>query len=135
MLYEVVAVNETGIDGQSYLVDGESYQTSSPTSDEPGTNPEQLMGLSLATCFNATLHAVLKEREIEPKSRVQVTVQLHQDEVSEEYYFTLNLTAAVADIPLDEAETIIQATHKRCPVAKIVGDYKHLTVETVPFEA
>ena len=64
-----------------------------------------------------------------------MTVQLHQDEVSEEYYFTLDLTAAVADIPLDEAETIIQATHKRCPVAKIVGDYKHLTVETVPFEA
>ncbi|WP_280115923.1 hypothetical protein [Dolosigranulum pigrum] len=30
MLYEVVAVNETGIEGESYLVDGETYPTSSP---------------------------------------------------------------------------------------------------------
>ena len=133
MLYEVVAVNETGIEGESYLVDGETYLTSSPMSEAPGTNPEQLMGLALATCFNATLHAVLKERGLEPESRVQVTVQLHQDEENKEYYFTLDLEAAVDKIDLQEAKEVVEVAHKRCPVAKIVGNYEGMTVKTVPF--
>lgn len=42
---------------------GNPLQTSDPLKDLAGFNPEQLFGLSWATCLNATIEALLKARK------------------------------------------------------------------------
>ena len=60
-LYTATAINDEGLEGHAYIPGGLKVQTSSPMNDHPGTNPEQLLGLSLSTCLEATLEAVEKE--------------------------------------------------------------------------
>lgn len=53
-LYTTTAINDEGLEGHAYIPGGLKVQTSSPTNDHPGANPEQLLGLSLNTCLEAT---------------------------------------------------------------------------------
>lgn len=54
-IYQTTVENDMGILGETKgdLV----IRTSSPLSADPGTNPEQLVGLAYATCLNATIEA------------------------------------------------------------------------------
>ncbi|GEL37958.1 hypothetical protein FC12_GL001291 [Lacticaseibacillus paracasei subsp. tolerans DSM 20258] len=45
-LYTRTAINDEGLEGHAYIPGGLKVQTSSPMNDHPGTNPEQLLGLS-----------------------------------------------------------------------------------------
>ena len=58
-LYHTEVINDKGVNGTVYVKGGESLLTSDPLKDSPGFNPEQLFGLSWATCLNATLEALL----------------------------------------------------------------------------
>jgi len=77
-LYHSTAVNGEGVRGTAYIdrKDGMSVVVSSPVSEQPGTNPEELLELSLSTCFNSTIRAILKEQEKTNKSKVSVPVHL-----------------------------------------------------------
>lgn len=80
-LYETIAVNKDGVNGETYInkEDGLSVKVSSPLNNQIGTNPEELLGLSLSTCFNSTIKAILKEKKLVNKSRVEVKVQLKKN--------------------------------------------------------
>ena len=73
-LYTATAINDEGLEGHAYIPGGLKVQTSSPMNDHPGTNPEQLLGLSLSTCLEATLEAVEKEHGLPHTGAVRVKV-------------------------------------------------------------
>ena len=58
-LYHTEVINDAGLNGHARVTLGGDLDvlTSSPLQDDPGTNPEQLLGLALATCLNATIEA------------------------------------------------------------------------------
>ncbi len=53
-LYHTEVINDAGLNGHARVTLGGDLDvlTSSPLQDDPGTNPEQLLGLALATCLN-----------------------------------------------------------------------------------
>ena len=72
-LFHAEIVNETGVNGQAFVKNGGlNVKLSSPLSDEEGTNPEELLGLSFSTCLNATIQSLLKARGKENEIRVEV---------------------------------------------------------------
>ncbi|UJF14764.1 OsmC family protein [Jeotgalibaca sp. MA1X17-3] len=75
-LFHAEMINEDGISGTAFVRDGLSVQVSSVTSPQKGTNPEELLGLSWATCLNATIQSLLKGRGTPAKSKVVVHVDL-----------------------------------------------------------
>ena len=135
-LFEATVHNEDGVEGTAY-VEGEnglSVTVSSPTSDKPGTNPEELFGLSLTTCLNATIEALLKARGMDNRSRVTARVQLRREESGSGYYFQVYISAAIEGLELDRAKNIVQSADKRCPVAKLTQNASTIKLETVPYE-
>jgi len=80
-LYHTEIENTAGLVGRvkTIITKDLSVQTSGPLSDEPGTNPEQLLGAALATCLNATIEAEEKRRQLEHKSVVRVGVDMARD--------------------------------------------------------
>jgi len=113
-LYHSTAVNEEGVHGTAYIdrKDGMSVVVSSPVSEQPGTNPEELLGLSLSTCFNSTIRAILKGQEKTNKSKVSVPVHLKKDPTGEGYYFDVEIRAAIERMFQKEAEEITSAASK-----------------------
>lgn len=133
MLYEVIVTNDKGIEGIVTSSSGEQFLTSHPTNDAPGTNPEELLAASWATCLNATIQALLSARGYDQRrSCVRVTVSLHKENSG--FYFAMDAQASVEMLSIEEARLVVEAAHKRCPVSKMIGSYEHVVLTVVPYE-
>lgn len=135
-LYKTSAVNEDGVNGYSYVdrPDGLRVVVSSPLNDEPGTNPEELLGLALSTCFNATIQSILKEYRMSNKSKVEIPVELRKEKAEPGYYFDVEVHAAIEGLSVDDAKEIIEISSKRCPVFKLVKASHTVHLKTVKYE-
>lgn len=133
-LFHAEMVNEDGISGTAYVKGGLSLPVSDALSSEEGTNPEELFGLSWATCLNATLQALLKGRGIDAKSTVKTHVDMKREKEGRGFYFALKAEAAIESFTIEKTEVLLKSAHRRCPVSKIIGEYEHLKLQAVPFE-
>ncbi|MFJ1627339.1 OsmC family protein [Marinilactibacillus psychrotolerans] len=134
-LFETKIVNKNGVDGVAYVNTSEGLRvvTSSPLSDAPGTNPEELFGLAMTTCLNATIQSLLKARGFANESRVESTIQLKRESSGVGFFFDVKLFASIKDFDFKEAEQIVASAEKRCPVSKLTQGAETLEIHTVPY--
>ena len=91
--------------------------------DEPGTNPEELLGASLAGCYAMALNATLEKEGKPAKSvRTEAKVFLGKDDAG----FKINridLGAEVVADGIDDAEfqAIADKVSKGCPISRALG--------------
>ena len=133
ILFHSESINEDGINGKAYVKNGISVKVSDVSLTEGGTNPEELFGLSWATCLNATIQSLLKGRGLSAKSKVEVHVDLKKEKNISGLFFTLKAVVAIEGLPLEKAQQILNSAHRHCPVSKIISDYEYVTLEVVPF--
>lgn len=129
-LYKTTAINDSKVPNESQIEGEWKIKVNSPTSNEPGSNPEQFMAMAWVTCLNATIQALLKARNWEHESRVRVEVELHPQPETKGLYFAL--TAFVAVEGMDDVETakLAEQAHRRCPVSKLMAGNEHVHVKT-----
>lgn len=134
-LYETIAVNKDGVNGETYInkEDGLSVNVSSPLNNQIGTNPEELLGLSLSTCFNSTIKAILKEKKLVNKSRVEVKVQLKKELEGMGFLFDVLILAAIDDLEPEVIEDIVHAASLRCPVYKLIKESDTVSVHIIDY--
>ena len=134
-LYETIAVNKDGVNGETYInkEDGLSVKVSSPLNNQIGTNPEELLGLSLSTCFNSTIKAILKEKKLVNKSRVEVKVQLKKELEGTGFLFDILILAAIDDLEPEVIEDIVHAASLRCPVYKLIKESDTVSVHIIDY--
>jgi osmotically inducible protein OsmC len=91
--------------------------------DQPGTNPEELIGAALASCFSMALAADL-EKAGHPATSVRATarVDLEKDGAG----FTvkridLETEANVADVDDDVFQRIASTTKDMCPISRAIA--------------
>ncbi|WP_283680105.1 OsmC family protein [Lentilactobacillus sp. Marseille-Q4993] len=128
-LYRTEARNDEGLEGHAYVPGGIKVQTSSPLNDHLGTNPEQLLGMSLATCLKATLEFVQDEHKL-PRSG-QVHVQVAYIGAKANYEFLVNAQIRIPDVDFETAKQLTEETEGRCCVSKLLAGSANYTVETV----
>lgn len=131
VLYHAEMVNKEGLPGRSYVKgQGElNVPVSSPLKPQQGANPEQFVGLALATCLNATLQAIEKQRGFEHKSQVQVGVDMMYD--THGYQFMVDGQVLIPDQPRKIAEEMLAEAETRCPVAKLLQGSANVHVHVV----
>jgi osmotically inducible protein OsmC len=83
--------------------------------EEPGTNPEQLLAIGYAACFESALAAVARRRkldvgDVEIDSKVMLVA-------AEERTFTVAVDLAVTlpSVEGEDAADLVRAAHKVCP--------------------
>ncbi|MDO1601948.1 OsmC family protein [Lactiplantibacillus plantarum] len=127
ILYTTQAVNEDGIEGHAYIPNGLEVAVSSPLKAVPGSNPEQLIGLALSTCLNATLEAIEKEHGQTHQSKVVTTVKMSRDRFG--YRFFLDARVTIPEVDAETAARWLAIAETRCPVAKLVGPSANVTIQ------
>ncbi len=91
--------------------------------DEPGTNPEEFLGASLAGCYAMALNATL-EKEGKPARSVKVeaNVFLGKDDAGFKISrIDLEANADIAGIEDAEFQTIAENVKKTCPISKALA--------------
>lgn len=88
--------------------------------DEPGTNPEELIGAALAGCYTMALNATLEKEGNKPNS-VRTEARVHFGKDGEGFAITRIDLQTEADIDgIEEAKfsEIAEQVKKECPVSK-----------------
>lgn len=131
-LYRTVSINDEGIDnGHAYVPGGISVQISSPMNDKPGTNPEQLLGMSLATCLKATLEAIEDEHGVPRSAQVRVNVAFVKASDGKTFEFLIHVQIRIPAVDFATAKTFVEEVEGRCPVSKLLRGNETYTVEAV----
>lgn len=131
-LFHAEMVNEEGVDGVAYVKNGGLEVTvSSPVTEAAGTNPEELLGLSLSTCLNATIQSLLKARGKNNHSRVEVQVDFMRETSGIGFFFEVVGLAQINGMSLEEAELLVKEAEKRCPVSKLLAGSQTVTIKTI----
>lgn len=118
-LYTTQAINQDGLEGRSFVPDGLIVPVASPLSAVSGSNPEQLLGLALSTCLNATLEAIEREHQQDHQSSVVTTVKLARDRFG--YQFFVDAQVTIPQVDAATATHWLAIAEQRCPVAKLLG--------------
>ena len=91
--------------------------------EQPGTNPEELIGAAHAGCFSMAFSAGLGKAGYTPK-RIHTTAKVHIEKVGEGFKITRIQLATEAEIPgIDEAafQQHAKAAKEGCPVSKALS--------------
>ena len=89
----------------------------------PGTNPEELIGASLAACYSMALAAALGKSG-HPATRVETRATVHLDKVGEGFSITridLKTRGQVPGLSEDEFRKVAEQTGKTCIIARALG--------------
>jgi len=108
-----------------------AYSFSTRFEEEPGTNPEELVGAAHAGCFSMFLSAVLTNAGF-PPNRIHTDAKVHLRQVDGAPWITKIELITEADVPgVDEATFMeqVEASKKGCPVSKALAGVSEITVD------
>ncbi|MBZ0264305.1 OsmC family protein [bacterium] len=117
-------VEGTGnLSSESGVLDKVHYSFSKRFADEPGTNPEELVGAAHAACYSMALSHGLASAGFKPE-QVSTNATVHLEKVGEGFKITLiELTceAKVADIDEATFQKTAEATKTGCPISQALA--------------
>jgi osmotically inducible protein OsmC len=99
--------------------------------EEPGTNPEELIGAAHSGCFSMFLSAVLSKAGF-PPNKIETNAQVHLEQVDGAPWITKIHLICRANVPgVDEATFMeqVEASKTGCPVSKALAGVKEVTVD------
>lgn len=128
-LYTTDTYNIEGLDGHAYAKNGIEVQTSSPLNDNPGTNPEQLLGMSLCTCLVGTMEVILKEHKIDVEPRAHAKISYVRGKEHNE--FLVHAQVAVPGQTLSQTRALVSEVENRCCVSQLLRGNDNYSLEAV----
>ncbi len=90
--------------------------------EQPGTNPEELVGAAHAGCFSMAFSGDLGRAGYTPES-IQTTADVHLDKTDSGFRVTrihLTMEATVPGISEDEFQRIAEGAKKGCPISNLL---------------
>ena len=110
-----------GREGAAKSSDGQlDVRLSTPGTNRPGTNPEQLFAAGWSACFEGALGLVAKQAGIQlpAETAVDAEVHLHLDDV-QGYFLSARLNVNIPGVAEDVAQSLIDRAHETCPYSKM----------------
>lgn len=119
ILYTGKTTTTGGREGQSRSSDGQlDIKLSTPGSNKPGTNPEQLFGAGWSACFiGAMTHAALAQK-IRLPADTTVNAEIDLGRGDEGFFLQARLTVSLPGLDRAVAQALVDAAHQTCPYSK-----------------
>ena len=108
---------------ESGALDTVQYVFSKRFGDEPGTNPEELIGAAHASCFSMALSGALEKRDMTAE-RIETSVAVTVGPVDGGFEISKAHLTVRATIPGAEPDKFAEAANEAksgCPVSKALG--------------
>lgn len=137
ILYSTEATATGGREGQVQSSDGHlDVKLSLPRElggpGGAGTNPEQLFAAGFAGCFDNAMLLVARQMKLSTAgSRVTAKVGLGMFEAGR-FGMQVELLIVLPELEPEEAEQLVEATHKVCPFSNAVVGNVEVTLTVVP---
>lgn len=118
-LYTATATASGGRDGRVHSSDGTLDLVVVPPREmggggKPGTNPEQLFAAGYSACFGSALAHVARAKKI-TTGPVEITAAVTIGTIGVGFGLAVELTAAIPELPRDQAQALLEAAHQVCP--------------------
>jgi len=111
------------ISTQSGVLSNQRYGFGTRFENEPGTNPEELIGAAHAACFTMALSFALARRGL-TDGTLETTARITLEQEGEGFTITrsdLTLTAQVPGIAADDLRAVAEDAKANCPVSKLLN--------------
>lgn len=93
---------------------------STPGTNRPGTNPEQLFAAGWSACFEGALAHIAKQAGIQlpADTAIDAEVDLNLDD-TEGFFLTARLNVFLPGLADDIAQELVDKAHETCPYSKM----------------
>jgi lipoyl-dependent peroxiredoxin len=119
VLYTGVTHTTGGRTGQSKSSDGElDIILSSPGSNRPGTNPEQLFAAGWSACFIGAMGKAAGNLEVKLPADLYVDTEIDLVLNDGGYELQARLNVSLPGITSEVAQQIVEMAHQTCPYSK-----------------
>jgi len=105
--------------GHAKSSDGQlEVRLSTPGSNRPGTNPEQLFAAGWSACFEGAMQFVARGKKITlpPETAIDAEVDLNQGDGG--FFLKARLNITVPGVERSIAQEIVNEAHQVCPYSK-----------------
>jgi len=119
VLYTARTHTTGGREGAGKSSDGAlDVRLSSPGSNKPGTNPEQLFAVGWSACFMGAMGRVAKARDITLPADVAIDAEMDLGLAGGDFSLRARLDVHVPGLDREVVETLVREAHKICPYSR-----------------
>ncbi|MGJ7506290.1 organic hydroperoxide resistance protein [Variovorax sp. GT1P44] len=119
VLYTAKTHTTSGRDGAGKSSDGAlDVKLSSPGSNKPGTNPEQLFAVGWSACFMGAMGLAAKARNISLPADVAIDAEVDLGLTGETYSLRARLNVHVPGLNRALVEALVREAHQTCPYSR-----------------
>ncbi|WP_027108944.1 organic hydroperoxide resistance protein [Lacticigenium naphthae] len=137
-VYEAVAVNTGGRDGESHLLDRTFEVRVSTPKDMggpgQGTNPEQLYAMGHSACYHSALEHYKAQEKITNPSQIIQTVRLLNDPSDGGFKLASTIEVAIKDMDLEKVQVLAEKAHAYCPYSKATKGNVDYVIRAIEYE-
>lgn len=118
--------------GSAHSSDGQlDIRLSTPGTDKPGTNPEQLFAAGWSACFEGAMGLAARRMRVVLPSDTAIDAEVDLCTEAGEYFLRARLNISLPGIERDVAQTIVDAAHQTCPYSKAIRGNVGVTINLV----
>ncbi|WP_334330976.1 OsmC family protein [Candidatus Phytoplasma prunorum] len=97
------------------------------------SDPQELFCLSWIICFYKTSKKILLQKGFNDLDiKINLVSNVHKDKQG--FYFELILKIGIESFSLKDSKVILEATHQKCPISRIINNYNHLKIFPVDYK-
>jgi Ohr subfamily peroxiredoxin len=118
--------------GRARSSDGQlDIRLSTPGTDHPGTNPEQLFAAGWSACFEGAMGIAARRMKVSLPSELAIDAEVDLCLQDGEYFLRARLDVSLPGIAQDVAQPLIDAAHQTCPYSKAIRGNVDVTINLV----
>ena len=121
ILYTAHMHTSSGREGSARSSDGAlDVKLSTPGSNRPGTNPEQLFAAGWSACFLSAIGAVAASRKLRVPEGSAVDTEVDLGQGDDGYSLRARLHVSLPGLDKETAQALVDGAHLTCPYSKAV---------------
>ena len=118
--------------GSARSSDGQlDIRLSTPGTDRPGTNPEQLFAAGWSACFEGAMGLAARRMKVELPSSAAIDAEVDLCLNDGAYFLQARLNVSLPGLERDVAQALVDAADQTCPYSKAIRGNVDITIRLV----
>ncbi|HEY9253134.1 MAG TPA: organic hydroperoxide resistance protein [Stenotrophomonas sp.] len=119
VLYTAKTHTTGGREGHARSDDGQlDIALSTPGSQRPGSNPEQLFAAGWSACFEGAIKIAARKLQISVPADVAIDAEIDLGKVADGFQLQARLSVSLPGLEPAQAQALVDEAHRTCPYSK-----------------
>lgn len=119
VLYTAKTHTTGGREGHARSDDGQlDIALSTPGSNRPGSNPEQLFAAGWSACFEGAMKIAARKLQINVPADVAIDAEIDLGKAADGFQLQARLNVSLPGLEREQAQALVDEAHRTCPYSK-----------------